>query len=125
MNRRSGAGLAGFCRAGGRRHTRRYVPVAIAPAPAQDVPRMFAAPPVDDLGRHLQLEVVLTTVLDERAEVIDQFRGGVVAHMCRTGERFMINGAARGDRPGQTRGGRAPPFSEIYVYSRNMRRAAG
>src|SRR5215471_18529080 len=117
--------LAGFSLAGRGNHPRRNVLMAVAPAPAQYVPRVFTAPPVDNLGRHLQPRAVLTAVLDERAEIIDQFRGGVIAHMRRAGERFVINGPARRDGPGQTRSGRAPAFAEICMDSRNMRRAAG
>src|SRR5215472_288168 len=119
------ARLAGFSLADGGHHPRRYVVMAVAPAPAQYVPRVLTAPPVDDLGRHLQTGAMLTAVLDERPEIIDQFRGGVIANMRRAGERFVINGPARRDRPGQTRGGRSSAFSKIFMYSRNMRRAGG
>src|SRR6516162_9415621 len=117
--------LAAFSRGGHGRDSLRYVLMAVAPAPAQYVARVLTAPPVDDLGRHLQTEVVLTAVLNERPEIIDQFRGGVIANMRRAGERFVINGPARRDRPGQTRGGRSSAFSKIFMYSRNMRRAGG
>src|SRR6516164_4738640 len=117
--------LAGFSLADGGHHPRRDVVIAVAPAPAQYVPRVLTAPAVDNLGSHLQPGAVLTAILDERAKIIDQFRGGVIAHMCRAGERFVINGPARRDGPGQTSGGRPSAFSEICVYSRNVRRAAG
>src|SRR6516164_9575297 len=116
-------GLAVFSWGGHGRDSHRYVLMAVAPAPAQYVPRMFTAPPVDDLGRHLKAGAVLTAVLDERPQIIDQFRGRVITNMCRAGERFVINGPAGRDRPGQTRGGRSSAFSKIFMYSRNMRRA--
>ena len=55
---------------------------------------MLTAPSVDNLGRHLQPGAVLTAVLNKGPEIIDQFRGGVIAHMRRVGERFMIYGPA-------------------------------
>src|SRR5262250_1674922 len=120
MSRLAHPCLAGLFLAGRGRDPRRNILVAIAPAPAQDVPRVLAAPPVRDLGRHLQPGAVLTAVLDERPEIIDQFRSSVIADVRRAGERFMINGPARRDRPGQARRGRALAFSEICMYSRDM-----
>ena len=53
--------------------------LAMTAAPAQDVPGMFTAPPVDDLGRHLEFRgLVLAAVPDERPEVIHDLGGGVV-----------------------------------------------
>src|SRR5215813_1795535 len=122
---RARTGLAGLFLAGHGRDSHRNILMAVAPAPAQYVTRVLTAPSVYNLGCHLQPGSVLTAALDERAKVIDQLRGGVVAHMCRPGERFMINSPARRDRPGQTRRCRAPAFSKICMYSWNIRRTAG
>src|SRR5215471_6437418 len=124
MTRGTHPRLAGFSLADHGHHPRRNVLIAVASAPAQYVPRVLTAPTVYNLGSHLQPGAVLTAVLDERAKVIHQFRGGVIAHMCRAGERFVINGPARRDGPGQTGGGRASAFSKICMYSRNIRRTA-
>src|SRR6266542_3243034 len=100
------------------------VAIAMTAAPAQDVPRMLAAPAVNDLGRHLQLIAVLAAVPDQRAEIVDELRGGVVTHMRCRGERFVIDRATRGDRPGQPRRGRSFSLPEVGMYPRNIRRAA-
>jgi hypothetical protein len=47
---------------------------------------MFTTPPVNNLGRHLELMAVFISVSDEGPKVIDKLCGGVVSHMCRTGE---------------------------------------
>src|SRR6185312_1375472 len=110
-------------RAGGRHDPCGDIPVTVAPAPAQDVSRVLAAPPVDDLRGHLEVRAVLTAVPDQRSQIIDQLGRRVITHMCRAGQRFVIGGPAGSDRPGQTRGGRTPPFPEICVNSWNIRRA--
>src|SRR6266571_6172522 len=120
---RLAAGPRGRSRAAGRHDPGRDVFVAVAPAPAQNVPGMLAAPPVDHFRRHLELRAVLAPVFDQRAQVINELGGRVITHMGRGGQRFVIGGPARCDRPGQTRGGRTPPFSEIGVNSWNIRRA--
>src|SRR5215471_14454423 len=118
-----GAGPRGGLRAGDGHDPRGDIAVTVTPAPAQDVSRMFAAPPVDHLGGHLEVRVVLAAVFYQRTEIIDQLCRRVIAHMCGTGQRIVIGGPAGSDRPGQTRGGRSPPFSEIGMNSLNSRRA--
>src|SRR5437899_2259206 len=120
---RLGAGPPGGLRAGGGHDPRGDIAVTVTPAPAQDVPRVLAAPSVDHLRRHLEFWAMFTPALDQWAQIFDQLCRRVIAHMCRTGQRFVIGGPAGSDRTGQTRGGRSPPFSEIGMNSRNSRRA--
>src|SRR6478736_10400853 len=97
--------------------------MAIAAAPAQDVARMFATPPVDDLRRHLELTAVFAAIADKRPKVVDNLGRRVVPHMRRTGERFVIDSPARGDRPGQAGGSSAFPLAEIGMDPRDIWRA--
>src|SRR5437868_1510164 len=78
----------------GRRNPGGDVAVAVAPAPAQDVRRVFAAPPVYDLGRHLEVLAMLAPGLDQRAEVVDELGGRVVSDVRGAGERFMVHRTA-------------------------------
>src|SRR5262245_34769439 len=59
----------------------RNVIMAVTAAPAQDVPRVLATPPVDDFWCHLEPGAVFVAVADERPQVIDELGGSVVPHM--------------------------------------------
>src|SRR6266566_3963205 len=93
--------------AGGRRDPCGDVAIAVAPAPAQNVRRVFTAPAVDDLGCHLEVLAMLAPGLDQRAEVVDELGGRVIPDVRGAGERFVVDRTARGDRPGQPGRGRA------------------
>src|SRR5690349_19478442 len=108
----------------GRRNPGGDVAVAVAPAPAQDVRCVFTAPPVDNLGRHLEVLAVLAPGLDQRTEVVDELGGRVIPDMRGAGERFVVYRATRGDRPGQAGRGRALAFLEIGVNTHDVGRAA-
>ena len=55
---------------------------------------MFTAPSINDLGGHLELMTMLTSIFDQRAKVIDEFSGSVVSDVRGGGERFMVYRAA-------------------------------
>jgi hypothetical protein len=55
--------------------------MAVTAAPAQDVPRVLATPPVNDFWCHLELRAVFVAIANERPEVIDKLGGSVVPHM--------------------------------------------
>src|SRR5450755_2699159 len=67
------------------------VAIAITTAPAQDVSRMFTTPSINGLRRHLELKAVLAAIFNEGAKVVDELCGGVVPHMCRVGERLVVD----------------------------------
>src|SRR5215831_4378044 len=60
------AGPQRWPRAARRHDPRGDIRLTITPAPAQDVSRVLAAPPVDDLRGHLEVRAVLAPVLDQR-----------------------------------------------------------
>src|SRR5690349_10177045 len=107
----------------GRRDPGGDVAVAVAPAPAQDVRSVLAAPPVDNLGCHLEVLAMLAPGPDQRAEVVDELGGRVVSDVRGAGERFMVHRAARGDRPGQAGRGRALALLEVGVNPHDVGRA--
>ena len=51
---------------------------------------MFTAPSVNNLGGHLKLMIMLASIFDQRAEVVDEFSGSVVSDVRGAGERFMV-----------------------------------
>ncbi len=51
---------------------------------------MFTAPSVNDLGGHLKVIIMLMSIFDQRAKVIDEFSGSVVSDVRGAGERFMV-----------------------------------
>ena len=108
----------------GRRNPCRDVAVPVAPAPAQNVRRVFTAPPVDDLGCHLEVLAMLAPCFDQRTEVVDELGGRVVSDVRRAGEGFMVYRTTRGDRPGQAGRGRALALLEIGVNPHDVGRAA-
>ena len=46
--------------------------------------------PDPDLGGHLKLMIMLASIFDQRAEVIDEFSGSVVSDVRGTGECLMV-----------------------------------
>ena len=97
--------------------------MAVPAAPAQDVSRMFTAPAVNDLWRHLKLTAMFTAITYEGSKIIDKFCGGVVSDVRGTGQCFVIDRPARGDCPSQACGSNSFPLTEIFVYSRNIVRS--
>ena len=81
---------------------------------------MFTAPSVNDLGGHLKVIIMLMSIFDQRAKVIDEFSGSVVSDVRGAGERLMVYRPAGGDRSGQAGRSRAFALLKISVNPWNI-----
>src|SRR6185437_8810715 len=97
----AGRGVAPGVVRRGRRHPGRDVAVTSTAGPAQNVRRVFTAPPVYNFRRHLEILVMLAPGFDQRAKVVDELGGRVISDMRGAGERFVVGRTTRGNRPGQ------------------------